>query len=124
MGTLSLIIFWLFFGYVAYRIAENKGRSGMAFMFVSIILSPVIGIILALVMPSNQNRLDNRKVRLGQAKKCPYCAELVNSQAVVCKHCGKDLPVNEKVINEEKEVVTFCAPDSYDLEERIKNINN
>jgi len=25
-------------------------------------------------------------------KECPFCAEIVKARAVVCKHCGKDLP--------------------------------
>jgi len=25
-------------------------------------------------------------------KKCPFCAEQVKAEAVVCKHCGKDIP--------------------------------
>ncbi len=59
-----------------------------------VILGP-IGLIIALLVPSNENELNKQS---GNMKTCPYCDEYVRKEAIICKHCGKALEENWKQI--------------------------
>ena len=51
-------------------------------LIISILLSPILGLIITLLYPKNNIATK------GQLKFCPDCAEDVNDAALKCKHCG------------------------------------
>jgi len=61
--------------------ASVRGRNGVGWFFLAVAITPLIAGLLVLVLPD-----------ANYSRKCPFCAELVRREAVVCKHCGRDLP--------------------------------
>jgi len=79
---------WVLCGIIAAVIYQSKKRSGLAGFAGGFLLGP-LGILLAVLSPTYDATQDD--LRAGKLRKCPKCAELVKSEASICRYCGAEL---------------------------------
>ncbi len=73
----AVFVVALVFGVVSSIIACSKGRNSLGWFLAGLIIGP-FALVVAALPPV---------VRAGQFKRCPGCAEIIQAQAVRCRHC-------------------------------------
>ena len=84
-------ILWILFSIFVGIAASGRGRSGFGYFLLSLLLSPIIGLIIVLVAGPNRQKIAAQAEASGELKKCPACAEHIKREAVKCRYCGTDL---------------------------------
>lgn len=97
------LVVWIICGLIAGYIYKSKGRSYGVGCIAGFLLGP-IGIILALVSSKSdtgiQKQNQQREAKLvasGEMKRCPHCAEIIRSDAKVCRYCGNSVTMSPQL---------------------------
>lgn len=61
--------------------AREFGRSGVRWFLLALFFTPLVGLLL-FILPAHR-------------RPCPFCAEPIKPSAVVCRFCGREVPVAE-----------------------------
>jgi hypothetical protein len=86
-----IVVFWIGFSLIPALIASNKGRSAGGFFLLSLLVSPLIGLLIALFASPDAKAIEKQQAAAGGMRKCPSCAEMVKAEAVKCRFCQTEL---------------------------------
>lgn len=88
---MGIVLGWFVFAIVVGIAASGRGRSGFAWFLLAVAFSPLLMAVLLALLPKLINGSSAEELAAADARqrvKCPECAELILSEAKVCKHCG------------------------------------
>lgn len=88
---MGIAFVWFFGAIIVGVFAANRGRSGLGWFVLALLISPLLGLLLVAVSKNLSGSGTTVTPGAATHRKCPACAEWILPEANVCKHCGKDV---------------------------------
>lgn len=85
---MGITFVWLALAVAVGVLASNRGRSGVGWFVLSVLLSPLLGLLFCLVAKDLSRAPGTGQPGPATHRRCPQCAEFIQPAAKVCKHCG------------------------------------
>jgi hypothetical protein len=94
--SFALGFLWLLLALAVAVLASHRGRSGIGWFFLSLIVSPLLGFLFVHFAMRLEQPATTPYVGCGPAlephpadlRACPHCAERIRTIAKLCRHCG------------------------------------
>lgn len=103
--------------------AQRKGKSWVAFFWLSFLVSPILMAIIVAVIPSVEGVTRSSSAASTNSApqvQCKFCKENIRADAVVCKHCGRDVEPDLEAIEAANAILVESSSESW--EEQKKQI--